>query len=264
MFRALYPVAWAFHRNTSRWPFNTLEPVEEPWCGPRFKEYPHLPSVILPPPRVVTQSLGEAIKRRLSCRSFRSDPLALDEISTLLSLGYGVEGAIHLGAIEHLERPVPSGGGLYPLECYLVVRGAEGLQPGLYHYLPLGNALEQLKPIDLSDTFISHIFMNQPYLAAAPVIVVLTAAVDRLMHKYGDRGYRYVLLEAGHAAQNMCLVAGALGLGALPVGGFFDCYMADLFDLDLEQEAVLYALGFGYNAGTDRVSARNLGALLSG
>jgi SagB-type dehydrogenase family enzyme len=88
--------------------------------------------------------------------------------------------------------------------------------------------------------------------------------VERLMHKYGDRGYRYILLEAGHAAQNMCLAAASLDLGALPVGGFFDSYVAELLELNQEQEALLYALGFGRPATVDRVGLRNLAALLDG
>jgi SagB-type dehydrogenase family enzyme len=264
VFRDLYPAAWTLHHNTIRWPFNTLEPNEEPWAGPPFKEYAHVPSITLPGPRDVGVPLGEAIRRRVSCRAFRAAPLALDELSTILSLGYGVLGVVHLGAREHLERPVPSGGGLYPLEFYLIVRQVDGLQPGLYHYAPLTHALERLKQIEFSDPFISQLFMNQPYLAAAGVVLIITAVVDRLMHKYADRGYRYILLEAGHAAQNMCLAAASLDLGALPLGGFFDRYLADLLQLDLEEEAILYGLGLGRPATADRVAARNLEALLGG
>lgn len=262
MFRDQYPVAWLFHHNTIRWPFSTIESEEEAWPGPLFKEYPGVPTIALPAPLDVRVTLSDAIRRRLSCRSFSSAPLKPDELSTLLSVGNGVQGVVHFGAKEHLERPMPSGGALYSLEFYLLVRQAETLPPGIYHYAPLTHELEQLKLLELTNSFISQLFMNQPYLASAGVIVLITTILERSMYKYGDRGYRYILLEAGHAAQNMCLAATSLDLGVLPIGGFFDNYVAKLLDLNEEQEAVLYALGFGRPTTFDRVQGRNLGTLL--
>jgi len=93
------------------------------------------------------------------------------------------------------------------------------------------------------------------------VVLIMAAVVERSMHKYGERGYRYILLEAGHSAQNMCLASIALELGALPIGGFFDGYVSDLFQLDSEKEALLYALAVGEPSTDDRIHARNLTAL---
>jgi len=262
MFRDQYPAAWLFHHNTIRWPFNTLNPEEEPWAGPQFKEYPGQPAIELPVLSDLNLPLDQAIRRRLTCRSFSSSPLTLNELSTILAVGNGVEGVVQLGPHEHLERPMPSGGGLYPLEFYPIVRQVEGLAPGLYHYAPLMHQLEQLKLMEFPDTFISQIFMNQPYLVGARVVLLITAVVERSMHKYGDRGYRYILLEAGHSAQNMCLAAASLNLGVLPLGGFFDSFVAELLEINQEEEAILYALGFGQLATDDRVEVRNVAALL--
>lgn len=263
MFRDQYPAAWFFHQNTIRWPFNTLDPEEEPWVEPNFKEYPGQPLIELPAPDDLNLPLGQTIRRRLSCRLFNSSPLTLNQLSTILAVGNGVEGVVQLGAHEHLERPMPSGGGLYPLEFYPLIRDVEGVAAGLYHYAPLLQRLEQLKLMQFGDTFISQLFMNQPYLAGAPVVLFITAVVERSMHKYGERGYRYILLEAGHSAENMCLAAASMNLGALPLGGFFDGFAAELLEIDPEQEIILYGLGFGHAATDDRVAARNLASLLA-
>jgi SagB-type dehydrogenase family enzyme len=264
MFRTLYPGAWLYHANTIRWPHNTLEPGEEPWAGPPFKEYPHRPLIKLPQVQHIEMPLSEVVRRRLSCRNFLAASLTLDEIGALVWFGNGVAGEVHLGAKQHLSRPIPSGGGLYPLELYLIVRQVETLDPGLYHYSPLLHALEQLKPIELSSNVISQLFMNQPYLGNASAIVLIAAVLERNMHKYAERGYRYILLEAGHAAQNICLAAAGLSLGALPLGGFFDGYMAELIEIDLEQEILIYGVALGRPAVQDPVGMRNLDALLGG
>ena len=261
MFREDYPAAWFYHNNTIRWPFNILEPEDEPWGGAAFKEYPSSPIIKLPPPSPLTISINEAIRRRLSCRSFTSTQLTLEQLSTILSVGNGVHGPVQLGVKEHLERPMPSGGGLYPLEFYLIVRDVEDLPAGLYHYAPLINCLERLRLLELTNSDISQLFMNQPYVATAGFVLIMSAVVERSMHKYGERGYRYILLEAGHSAQNMCLASIGLELGALPIGGFFDGYVSELFQLDQEKEPLLYALAFGHPSTDDRVHARNLTAL---
>jgi SagB-type dehydrogenase family enzyme len=173
-----------------------------------------------------------------------------------LRAAYGVIGTIYPGDQEMLERPVPSGGGLYPLEVYLLVLQGEDVAAGVYHYAAQAHALEQLGSLALPGAFVGQLFLGQPYLARAAVVVVLTAVVERSLGKYQDRGYRYLLLEAGHVAQNLNLAAAALGLGSLNLGGFFDCDLGSLLGLDLEAEVPLYGIALGVPAGTDRAALR--------
>lgn len=256
-------IAHLFHSNTRRWPFNTLEEGEN-WPYGEFGEFPLSETVSLPTARPIDTSLSAAIAARITCRSFANDALSLEQISSLLFYTYGVEGRVDLGALEHLERPVPSGGGLYPLELYLLVRRVDGLQPGAYHYFPLCHMLELIKLLEVPDAMLAQLFLNQPYLADAAAVLVIAANLGRTMHKYEDRGYRYVLLEAGHAMQNVNLVAAALGAGACNAGGFFDSYLANLLGIDLEREAPLYCAGLGMPATADRVHVRDPDRVLSG
>jgi SagB-type dehydrogenase family enzyme len=257
-----FPIARAFHSNTMRWPFNTLEHGEN-WPDGEFGESPLRDTVALPPPETIGASLSAAIAARLSCRSFTSEALTLEQVSALLFHTYGVEGRVELGALEHLERSVPSGGGLYPLELYLLVQRVTGLTPGVYHYFPLCHSLEVVALVEVPHSVLTQLFLNQPYLADAAVVLVIAANLNRTMHKYEDRGYRYVLFEAGHAMQNMNLVAAALGVGAFNVGGFFDSYLANLLGIDPQVEAPLYCAGLGVPTTADRVQARDPNALFS-
>lgn len=255
--------AWLYHRHSMRWPFNTLEPDGDVWAEPTFTEHPGAPLVPLPPAEPLHTPLGELLTGRITCRSFSGAALSLGGLAALLHAAYGVNGTVHFGSREHLERPVPSGGGLYPLELYVVAQRVEGVEAGVYHYVPLHHALEELRRVAFTPAYLAQLFMNQPYLADAAAIIVFSAVTDRTMHKYEDRGYRYILFECGHAAQNICLASAAMGLGVLPVGGFFDAYLAEALGVDLEQHALLYALGVGPASVplTEREAHRNLGVI---
>jgi len=256
VFRSLYPLAWTFHKNTCRWIYNLQSPPDTASTEAPLKEYPHSPLLSLPEGRRSEVSLLEAIAARFSCRRFVDRPLELADLSTLLRSAYGCAGRVFLGELEFLERPVPSGGGLYPLELYLLARRVESLEPGIYHYAVLPHALEQARALEIPARFTADLFLGQPYAAEAAAIVVLSAVLGRSLWKYGDRGYRYLLLEAGHVAQNLNLTAAALGLGSFNLGGFFDGDLATLLDLDAEQEVPLYAVAVGVRQHGDRVTLR--------
>ncbi len=238
-------IAWQFHHNTCRWKHDTLSEFENTSPIAPFKEYADVTSFPLPDPQCCEISLKEVIKNRHSCRDFLNAPISLQDISTILNYGYGVHQSVYLDKNEFLERPVPSGGGLYSLELYILVRNVETLPQGIYHFCISPSCIEQISIVELPAFYISQLFMNQFYLANCSCIVMVTSLTERNMWKYGDRGYRYILFEAGHLVQNMNLVAQSLGLGSLNLGGFFDHEMAKLLKINTEEEIPLYAMALG-------------------
>ena len=251
-----YPVAWHFHSNTARWPHNMRSMPTEPCPAAPFKEYLDAPLTPLPDADPSRVALQDAVSRRLSCRRFSGSEITLHELSALLASGYGVEGKLVVGPSEFVERPVPSGGGLYPLELYVMAKAVEGIQQGIYHYAPIPHGLETLSPVALPDSVLSSLFLGQTYLTVAAAVIVICAVWERTFWKYGDRGYRYVLLEAGHAAQNLNLVSVALGLGSFNLGGFFDADLSRCLGLDAEEEAPVYGVAVGRPLTSDRTEAR--------
>lgn len=254
MFRDDHPLAWTYHRNTCRWPFN-LHGLNAAPGVPAFKEHLDVPVVALPEVAAPAVGLGDAIAARHSCRRFLPDPISPGQLGTVLRLAYGVLGEAD-GFGGFLERPVPSGGALYPLELYVLVQRVAETRAGVLHYLPLVHAVEVLHDEPLPRLMTSELFLGQPYLADAAAILVIAAVVERSLWKYEDRGYRYVLLEAGHVAQNAILCAQGLGLGALPLGGFFDDELGALLRLDPDREVPLYGVALGVPAPVDRNERR--------
>ena len=242
--RRAHPHTWSFHQITTR--SSLLLPAVVDSQPSPSKEYPEATLLRLPDSTPLTSSFAEVVAQRASARSFSDHALPAAAVATILAVAYGVRGRREFGGLEVLDRSVPSAGGLYPLELYVIALAVEGLRPGVYHYQPLLHALEFLRPLETPRPLIAQLFMGQPYVARAAAVVVLTAVFERTLRKYGDRGYRYLLLEAGHVGQNLQLAAVALNLGALSVGGFFDQELGAFLALDGDEEAPIYATAVGH------------------
>ncbi|MCU0576943.1 MAG: nitroreductase family protein [Desulfobacterota bacterium] len=76
-------------------------------------------------------------------------------------------------------------------------------------------------------------------MAKAPVNLVITAEFRRVTGKYGSRGERYALIEAGHIAKNIFLQARALGLAAGIVGAFTDTEIKRILQVDAAIDPLL-------------------------
>jgi SagB-type dehydrogenase family enzyme len=68
---------------------------------------------------------------------------------------------------------------------------------------------------------------------------------NRTKIKYGERGYRYILLDAGYIGENIYLVSNAMGLGVVSIGGFIDDDINELLDINGVDEAVIYIFAIG-------------------
>ncbi len=212
------------------------------------KRLPHRVTAALPPPELPRLPLQEALERRRSERTFADERLAAVEVATLLHAAYGVTGLLELpeGGVLPL-RAVPSGGALYPLEIYVVLLRAEGLDPGLYHYDPLRPALEAVRgPLSPDET--CGLSAYPEIVSACGALFLIAAVFWRTRFKYGLRSYRFALLEAGHVGQNLVLTASGLGLVSVPLGGFYDRPTDELLGLDGVNESALYAVAVGRRA----------------
>lgn len=160
-----------------------------------------------------TVAVEEALRSRRSTRSFSPASLSLDELSQLLWAAQGIKAGIF--------RTAPSAGALYPLEVYVAVGNVEGLAAGVYHYDPATHGLREILQGDVRKSLSSAAY-GQKWAGRGAIALVIAAVYERTTKKYGERGIRYVHMEAGHAAQNVYLQAHALGLGTVLVGAFMD------------------------------------------
>jgi SagB-type dehydrogenase family enzyme len=186
------------------------------------------------------ESIDCVIKSRRSLRDFTGQPISLRTLSRLLYLGDGVVKRVfgRDGAEWHL-RTAPSGGGLYPVDLYFIAQRVDGLEPGLYFYDAREHSISQVRAGNLTDVLVSSTSYRYE-VEHASACFILAGVVPRNKFKYGERAYRFMLLEAGHIAQNLLLAAYSSGIGGLPVGGFFDNNLNELLGLDGCDDIVLY------------------------
>lgn len=183
--------------------------------APLSSEESETSTVTLPEPRRDSDiSVEEALLNRRSVRKFAKEPLTRAEVSQLLWAAQGITN-------ERGYRTAPSAGALYPLELYVAVGNVEGITTGVYKYRPDGHELIRIGNRDVREQ-LSDVAVGQSWVGEGAIVIVFGAVYERTTQKYDDRGIKYVHIEVGHAAQNVYLQAGALDLGTVIVGAFYD------------------------------------------
>jgi SagB-type dehydrogenase family enzyme len=172
-------------------------------------------------PRVQLDSpfpLVRAIALRRSIRSFSSEPISASDLGMLLWSCQGIT--------DEAEgfRAAPSAGGIFPIHTYVI------LPEGVFRYAPREHALAPMMDRDIRSA-LARASLDQQFIAAAPLTIGLAGDRRLVSRRYGERARRYLDMEAGHIAQNLHLMAVALGLGSVAVGAFDDNAVSRLLDL---------------------------------
>jgi putative peptide maturation dehydrogenase len=209
----------------------------------------------LPSPR--RTAFDELLAQRITCRNFDASPVPLPDLSDLLHRVFGAQGRQMLApGMDALKKNSPSGGGLHPIEAYLLVQRVAGLPAGLYHYHCTTHALEPLRNFE-ADAAAHHahaLVAGQPWFANAPVLVLMAARFERNFWKYRQhpKAWKVVQLDAGHLSQTFALSAAEQGYGAFVTGAINDAVAEDLFSLDGLLEGAVAVCGFGRRAASAR------------
>ncbi|WP_082652048.1 SagB/ThcOx family dehydrogenase [Gorillibacterium timonense] len=183
------------------------------------------------------------LEQRKSSRVFKEGSLTLDELSFLLWSTQGVTGIRGKGYAA--IRPVPSAGARHPFETYLAIFHVEGLEKGIYHYLPLEHSLEWIStPFDLEE-LVSISLCDQEWAAKGAATFFYTAVPYRSEWRYSVRSHRVMLLDAGHVMQNLYLSSHAIGCGACAIAAFNQEVADRLLQVDGQEEFVVYAAPVG-------------------
>ena len=196
-----------FHQETSLTWRGAISDLlgRKPPQPPTYKTYENAKRIALPTPDHEGLSVETAIQKRRSVRNYSGEPMTLTQLAQLLFAAQGITGRMYGEGL----RTAPSAGALYPFEIYVVGNSVAGLDKGIYHYAVREHQLELVKEGDFRDDITEAAF-QQEMLGEANVSFVLAAVINRTRHKYGERGFRYIYMEAGHISENIYLQASSL------------------------------------------------------
>jgi SagB-type dehydrogenase family enzyme len=178
------------------------------------------------------ETIEGTILRRGSSRQFAHDSITFAQLSTML---------------DRATRGVPADflhpAGTMLNEAYLIIHAVDNLPSGAYFYRRDKRVLELLKEGDFRREA-GYLGLGQEIPEDCSVNVYFLADLDRLLERFGNRGYRAAQLEAGIMGGKLYLAAYALRLGASGLT-FFDDDVTRFFSPHAEGKSVMFLIALG-------------------
>jgi SagB-type dehydrogenase family enzyme len=231
---------WIFHESSKNFELGEVTDASgtpKRWSEIDYKQYDAGTTIPLSSDVNLDKPLRVAISERRSpgLDDVEQRPVSVEDLSACIGEAAGIT---QYGETDDDHyRAYPSGGARYPLELYVTVLAGDDLAEGVYHYEVKDDCLAQLR----TDRAVADLdFFHMDIREAVSVVVFITARMERTTRKYGERGYRYANVEAGHLMQNVCLLAEARGLACHPYGGFIEDRADSYLRLQNEPETTLY------------------------
>ena len=192
------------------------------------------------------------VNSRKSHRVYTDGVITLTQLSYLLWCTQGVKSI--RGKSYATLRTVPGGGARHPFECYMAIRRVEGLQAGLYHYLPMTHQIEFLGGADGLEGMIGESLSGQRWGAKASVVFYYSCVFYRAEWRYGVLAHPTVLIDSGHITENLYLAATSIGLGGCAVAAVESETANRAFGLDGVEESIFYAMPVGTVAAENQAA----------
>jgi len=199
---------------------------------------------------VTCDSYSKLLDTRRSKRAYLDIALTQEQLALMLWSAIGIQEFRGVNDAASL-RPSPSGGARHPFNLYVAVRNVEGLQPGLYLYLPLLNVGEKrvsivrIADIDDYSHTMNDMMVGQRWTTKAPAVIVVTCDAYRAEWRYGTAAHRVMLIDLGHLGQNLMLSATSMGLGSCCLAAYSQDLCDKALGVDGINEYTVYAVSVG-------------------
>jgi len=199
---------------------------------------------------IIRDSYADLLDTRRSKRVYFDEPMTQAQLAFLLWSAIGIQefrGANDAASL----RPSPSGGARHPFNLYVAVNNIEGLEPGLYLYLPLENVGEKRVTIarvgDIAHyrKDITGMLAGQRWASRAPAVIFVTCDAYRAEWRYATASHRVMLIDLGHLGQNLMLSATAMGLGSCCLAAYNQAKCDEVLGVDGVNEYMVYGISVG-------------------
>lgn len=190
-------------------------------------------------PNIRQKSLSQVIKSRRSLRTYKDQPLTMEEVSYVLW---------ETARIDHFEngrayKTIPTAGATNSTETYVYIRDVIGLEAGIYLYEQDRHQLALISQGDGLEQDVNQALLRQ--LRGAQLVVYFTHVLPRVEYKYAFVAPKLVALEAGHACQNLSLAAEVIDAGVCAIAAYNQGDTDRLLKLDGEEHFTLYCATLG-------------------
>lgn len=186
--------------------------------------------------------LRKVIESRKSLRKYADEPLTMEELSYLLWCTQGVKA---ITSRPTTLRNIPSAGARHSFETYLLMNRVNEIKPGIYRYLAIDHKLVEVNTEPGIAEKVTSSCLDQIFVKNSAVTFIWSTVIYRMKWRYGERGYRYVHLDAGHVCQNLYLASQSIDCGACAIAAFDDNELNKLIGLDGEEQFVVYLATVG-------------------
>jgi len=200
---------------------------------------------------LTTPNYFDLLDKRRSVRKYDKErPMTTKELAFMLWSAAGIQFYRDKAQTATL-RTVPSGGARHAFELYIAVKNVEGLEPGIYNYLPTENVGEKCVTIQYMcsfegyETLETDMVSGQSWATNAAVTIFISCIPYLSEWRYTSDSHRLMLLDAGHMGQNIMLSAVALGLGTCCIGAYNQELCDETLGIDGENEFVVYIVPVG-------------------
>jgi SagB-type dehydrogenase family enzyme len=217
--------------------------------APPFGKEARGPLVVLPSFEGVQKRpiYEDLLDERRSRRKFSAAPLTQAQLAFLLWSSQGIQAM--RGDVATL-RPAPSGGARHPFETYIAAKSVEGLEPGIYRYMPAENIGEKRCSIERlfdlpDDEKTAEMLVEQKWVTEAPALLYYSCVPYKAEWRYVEHAHRVMLIDLGHVGQNVLLSASALGLGGCCLAAYDQKLCDEVLGLDGLDEYTVYVIAVG-------------------
>ena len=190
-------------------------------------------------------ALREVVEKRRSLRTYAEAPLTIEELSFLLWCTQGVKPE---STDKYTLRTVPSAGARHAFETVLSIQRVRDVPSGLYQYDAAAHGLIAWPSPDDAADRLTAACLGQSMVRQGAATFIWVAERERMAWRYGERGVRYLFLDAGHVCQNLHLAAESIAAGACAIGAFSDDDINGLLGFDGTHQFVVYLAAVGKRA----------------
>ncbi|MBF0450084.1 MAG: SagB family peptide dehydrogenase, partial [Candidatus Magnetomorum sp.] len=227
-------------------------PIQKP-CDPQDKKI----SLVSPGTwkTISAISLESAIRNRKSRRVYTEKSISLENLSFLL---WATQGMRKTKSKHNNFRTVPSAGCRHAIETYIAAFRVEGIEKGIYRYLPMSHELVEVAKYNNLETLINRSTLNQIFCTRGALTFIWTTIPERMEWQYAEASYKAIALDTGHICQNLYLACEAIGAGACALASYDQELIDNVIGLSGDEEFTIYLASVGYTYHSSEVKTLNL------